>query len=104
MRARVVCPTRRPGIAVNTLWPRTAIETAAVRNLLGGSDVVSKCRTVAIMADAAHAILTSASATCTANFFIDDEVLASVGVTDFSVYNVTPGTRQEDLVPDFFVP
>ena len=89
---------------MNTLWPRTAVATAAVRNLMGGDESVSKTRTPEIMSDAAHAILTSSSRDCTANFFIDDEVLASVGVTDFSVYNVTPGMKQEELIPDFFVP
>ncbi len=89
---------------MNTLWPRTAVATAAVRNLMGGDESVSKTRTPEIMADAAYAIFTSSAADCTGNFFIDDEVLSSVGVTDFSVYNVTPGMRQEDLIPDFFVP
>ena len=87
-------------IAVNALWPRTAIATAAVQNLLGGESIVAGCRTVEIMADAAHVILTSKSTEKTGNFFVDDDVLASVGVTDLTKYAVTPGAP---LVPDFFV-
>ncbi len=90
--------TRR--IAVNALWPRTAIATAAVQNLLGGDAAIAGCRTVEIMADAAHVILTAKSTESTGKFFIDDEVLASVGVTDLTKYAVTPGSP---LVPDFFV-
>jgi citronellol/citronellal dehydrogenase len=88
------------GIAVNALWPRTAIATAAVRNLLGGEAAVARCRTPEIMADAAHAILVRDSRTCTGNFFIDDAVLAEEGVVDFDGYAVAPGA---DLLPDFFV-
>jgi citronellol/citronellal dehydrogenase len=87
-------------IAVNALWPRTAIATAAVQNLLGGDEAVAGCRTVEIMADAAHVILTKPSTSTTGQFFIDDDVLGSAGVTDLSRYAVTPGAR---LVPDFFV-
>jgi len=88
------------GIAVNALWPRMAIATAAVRNLLGGEEAVQRCRQPVIMADAAHAILVRDSRTCTGKFFIDDEVLAGEGVTDFDRYAVTPGA---ELLPDFFV-
>lgn len=91
------------GIAVNALWPRTTIGTAAVRNLLGGSPLVQHSRTPAIMADAAYAIFTRASDKCTGNFFVDDEVLASEGVRDFSVYSVDPSIPQHMLAPDFFV-
>jgi citronellol/citronellal dehydrogenase len=87
-------------IAVNALWPRTAIATAAVQNLLGGGEVVKRSRKPEIMGDAAHAILTRPSTECTGNFFIDDEVLKSAGVTDLSQYAVTPGV---ELVQDFFV-
>ena len=87
-------------IAVNALWPRTAIATAAVQNLLGGDQAVARCRKPEIMADAAHAILVRDSRTCTGNFFIDDAVLADEGVTDFEQYAVSPGT---ELLPDFFV-
>jgi len=91
---------KRAGIAVNALWPRTAIDTAAVRNLLGGEQAVKGCRTVEILADAAHVILTSPSKEYTGKFTIDDEVLAAAGVTDLSKYAVSPGAP---LMPDFFV-
>ena len=91
----------RNGIAVNSLWPLTAIDTAAVRNLLGGEAVSSMSRSPAIMADAAYAILNRSSRDCTGNFFIDEEVLKAEGVTDFSVY--APGATGP-LAADFFVP
>lgn len=91
----------RDGIAVNSLWPLTAIDTAAVRNLLGGETVASMSRSPQIMADAAHAILTRPSRETTGNFFIDEEVLRAEGVTDFSVY--APGATGP-LAGDFFVP
>ncbi len=91
----------RDGIAVNSLWPLTAIDTAAVRNLLGGEAVASMSRLPTIMADAAHAILTRPSRECTGNFFIDELVLREEGVTDFSVY--APGAKGP-LAGDFFVP
>ncbi len=88
-------------IAVNSLWPLTAIDTAAVRNLLGGEAVARMSRSPEIMADAAHAILNRPSATCTGNFFIDELVLREEGVTDFSGY--APGA-EGPLAGDFFVP
>jgi citronellol/citronellal dehydrogenase len=91
---------RTAGIAFNALWPRTVIATAAVQNLLGGDAVIQGSRTPEIMADAAHAILTSPSRACTGNFFIDEDLLRSRGVTDFAKYQVVPGA---DLIPDFFV-
>lgn len=91
---------RDQGVAVNALWPRTAIATAAVRNLMGGDMAIDACRKVDIMADAAHAILTRDSKSCTGNFFIDEDILSEEGVTDFDVYAVKPGV---DLLPDFFV-
>ncbi len=94
---------RKAGIAFNALWPRTVIETAAVLNLLGGSDVASKGRTPEIMADAAHAILCRDSRACTGNFFIDDEVLREEGVTDFRQYQVSPEVPENELFPDFFL-
>ena len=90
---------RRYGIAVNSLWPRTAIATAAMQ-MIPGVDVAA-CRKPEIMADAAHAILTGADAGVTGNFFIDDEVLTAHGVTDLAPYAVTPGTT--NFVPDFFI-
>ncbi|MBX3573963.1 MAG: NAD(P)-dependent oxidoreductase [Mesorhizobium sp.] len=91
----------KDGIAVNSLWPLTAIDTAAVRNLLGGEAVASMSRLPTIMADAAHAILTRPSRECTGNFFIDELLLREEGVTDFSVY--APGAKGP-LAGDFFVP
>ena len=88
------------GVAVNALWPKTVIATAAVQNLLGGDDVIRRCRTPAIMADAAYAVLTRNSRECSGHFFVDEQVLEKQGITDFEPYAVTPGT---DLLPDFFV-
>jgi citronellol/citronellal dehydrogenase len=88
------------GIAVNALWPRTAIATAAVQNLLGGDEMVKHCRKPEILADAAHIILTRPSREFTGHFCVDDEVLASEGITDLDQYAVTPGGP---LAPDFFV-
>jgi citronellol/citronellal dehydrogenase len=84
---------RSQGVAVNALWPRTAIATAAVHNLLGGDEAIRRCRKPEIMADAAHAILTRSSRECTGNFFIDDDVLGSAGVTNFDQYAVAPGVE-----------
>ena len=81
------------GVAVNALWPRTAIATAAVQNLLGGDEAIRRCRKPEIMADAAHAILTRDSRECTGNFFIDDDVLRAAGVTDFDHYASRAGRR-----------
>ncbi|WP_425088322.1 SDR family oxidoreductase [Stappia sp.] len=89
------------GIAVNALWPRTTIATAAVRNIIGGDDMVSKSRTPEILSDAAYAIFTSPAWEFTGNFLIDDTFLASRGVTDFDQYRVDPS---QPLMPDFFVP
>jgi citronellol/citronellal dehydrogenase len=88
------------GVAVNALWPRTAIATAAVQNLLGGAEAMRCCRKPEIMADAAHWILTQDSKSCTGNFFVDDEVLRGAGVEDLDDYAVDPTA---DLMPDFFV-
>jgi citronellol/citronellal dehydrogenase len=88
------------GIAVNALWPRTVIATAAVQNLLGGDRVMRGSRKPEIMGDAAHVILTKPSREFTGNFCVDDEVLQSAGVTDLSHYQFVPGA---ELLPDFFV-
>jgi citronellol/citronellal dehydrogenase len=77
---------RAEGIACNGLWPRTTVATAAVEFALGGEEMMRTSRSPQIMADAAHAILTRSSRECTGNFFIDDEVLAADGVTDFLPY------------------
>lgn len=92
---------RRQGIAVNALWPRTTIATAAVRNLLGGDALMEASRTPEIIADAAHALFLKPARGITGRFLIDDTFLAEEGVTDFSKYRVTPGIP---LAPDFFVP
>ena len=91
----------RDGIAVNSLWPLTAIDTAAVRNLLGGDTVAAMSRSPEIMADAAYEILTRPARETTGNFFIDELVLREAGVTDFSVY--APGATGP-LAAVFFVP
>jgi citronellol/citronellal dehydrogenase len=88
------------GIAANSLWPRTTIATAAVRNLLGGEEVVARSRTPEIMADAAHEVLTRDPSQCTGHFFIDDEVLAEAGVTDFSRYGGPVETLERDIFLD----
>ncbi len=88
------------GVAVNSLWPRTVIATAAVQNLLGGDEMIRHSRKPDIMADAAHAILTRSSRECTGNFFIDEDLLRSAGVKDFDRYSVVPGA---ELAQDFFV-
>ncbi len=89
------------GIAVNALWPRTTIATSAVRNLLGGEAMIRASRKPEIMADAAWAVLTRKSRSCTGRFFIDEEVLAAEGVTDFEPYAVSPGEPlQQDLFLD----
>ncbi|MFE9322552.1 SDR family oxidoreductase [Nocardia sp. NPDC052278] len=87
---------RADGIAANSLWPRTNIDTAAIRNMLEESRI-KLTRTPDIMADAAYAILTKASREVTGNFFIDDEVLASEGVTDFSPYRLCASESELEL-------
>lgn len=89
------------GIAVNALWPRTTIATAAVQNLLGGDKMVQASRTPEILADAAHMIFAKTAREFTGRFLIDDSFMASEGVTDFSPYRVDPSVP---LMPDFFVP
>ena len=89
------------GIAVNALWPRTAIATAAVQNHLGGDEIMKLSRTVEIMADASYEILTKDSKEFTGNFCIDDIVLYESGVKDFTKYASVPFG---ELMPDFFVP
>lgn len=91
----------RQGVAVNALWPKTGIATAAVKNLLGGDAAVATCRTPNIVADAAYHILTRPARKCSGNFFIDEDLLREDGITNFDRYAVTPGTT--DLMPDFFL-
>jgi citronellol/citronellal dehydrogenase len=90
---------KREKIAVNALWPRTAIDTAALA-MIPGLDTAA-CRTPEILADAAYIILNRESASCSGNFFVDDEVLASEGITDLEKYSVVPGTT--DFLLDFFL-
>jgi citronellol/citronellal dehydrogenase len=88
------------GIAVNALWPRTAIATAAVANLLGGAPLLARSRKPEIVADAAAHVLVRPSRECTGQFFIDEDVLREAGVTDLASYAVDPNA---ELAPDFFL-
>ncbi|MGW2664601.1 SDR family oxidoreductase [Nocardia tengchongensis] len=92
---------RKYGIGVNSLWPRTTIATAAVKNLLGGEQMIATSRTPDIYADAAYLVLTSPAKDTTGNFFIDDDVLAAHGITDLDKYRVTPGDAP--LTTDLFL-
>ena len=92
---------RPDGIAVNALWPRTGIDTAAIAHIAGPA-MLRRCRKPEIMADAAHAILTRNARECTGNFFIDDDVLRQAGVTDLSRYR-HEGVAETELMPDFFL-
>jgi len=89
------------GIGVNALWPRTAIATAAVQNLLGGDMAMKASRKPSIMADAAHEILTKPGRELTGKFLIDDEVLAAAGKTDLSEYSMDPNAKH--FLPDYFI-
>jgi citronellol/citronellal dehydrogenase len=90
---------KRHGVAVNSLWPRTAIATAALQMIPGVE--IDKCRKPEILSDAAYFILTSDARATTGNFFVDDEWLAKNGVTDLDRYSVVPGTKE--FIPDFFL-
>jgi citronellol/citronellal dehydrogenase len=91
---------REDGVGVNALWPRTTIATAAVRNLLGGEEMVRRSRQPEILADAARAILVRDASECTGNFYIDEDVLAEEGVTDLAPYAVDPDA---ELATDLFL-
>ena len=93
---------KKDRVAFNALWPRTTIDTAAIRNFLGKEDAL-RSRKPEIMADAAHVILTRSSKKCSGNFYVDEEVLKQEGITDFSKYAVTPNMEDKDLNPDFFI-
>lgn len=93
---------RKQGVAFNALWPKTAIATAAVNNLLGGEEAIKRCRKPEIMADAAYIIFTKSSRECTGNFFVDEEVLRESGIMDFSQYKYTD-VEDSELLPDFFL-
>jgi NAD(P)-dependent dehydrogenase (short-subunit alcohol dehydrogenase family) len=88
------------GVASNALWPRTTIDTAAVRNLLGGEALAKMSRTPDMIADAVYYILRKTAAQCSGNTFIDEEVMAAEGITDLEKYSVVPGAQ---LYPDLFV-
>ena len=92
---------RTKGVAVNALWPRTIIATAAIKNLLGGQTRLRQARTPEIMADAAYTVFSSPSRKLTGRFLIDDNFLAEHGVTDFDRYRVDP---TQPLAQDFFLP
>ena len=91
---------KNAGIASNALWPRTTIDTAAVRNLLGGEVLAKMSRTPDILADAAYYILSKPSTECTGNTFIDEQVFAAEGITDLEKYSVVPGAK---LYQDLFI-
>jgi len=91
---------KKDGIAVNALWPKTTIATAAVRNILGGEEIVKCSRKPDIMADAAYEILTKQALECTGNFFIDEEILKTSGIQNFDAYAVD---LSKSLIPDFFL-
>ena len=90
-----------PHIAVNTLWPRTTINTAPVQNLLGGDAMVNISRKTDVMGDAAKHIFLSDPSVCNGKNFIDDEVMASLDV-DVEQYRVNENIQEKDLMPDFF--
>jgi citronellol/citronellal dehydrogenase len=90
---------KNDGVSVNSLWPCTLIDTAAIRNMPGGQQIVQAARGPEIMADAAHAVLTGSGAT--GKFFTDEEVLTAAGVSDFSPYSL--GAPEDRLVPDIFL-
>ena len=91
---------RTHGVAVNALWPRTVIATAAVAMIPGAQSQTARMRKPSIVADAAHAVLTRDARGCTGNFFIDEDVLRDAGVTDFGRYAVVPG---QPLMTDLFL-
>lgn len=90
-------------VAFNALWPRTTIATAAVKNLLGGDEMMNRSRTPEILADAAYIIAYQDCKTFSGNFLIDTELLKAAKINDFSKYAVTPGMADSNLMPDFFV-
>ena len=94
---------KKDGIAVNGLWPLTTVATAAINNVLGGSTLMNLSRTTDIMSDAAYEVLTADAKTCTGNFFVDEDVMRHVGVTDFSKYKVDKRVPDDQILPDFFL-
>lgn len=92
---------REDGVAVNSLWPATLIDTAAIRAMPGGDRLVQAARSPRIVADAAHAVLVRGAGTCTGNFFTDEQVLREEGVTDLTGYSL--GAPEDGLIPDIFL-
>lgn len=92
---------KQDGIAVNSLWPCTLIDTAAIRNLPGAEVMLKGARSAQIMADAAYAVLSRGRGESSGNFFTDEQVLAGVGITDFSGYSL--GAAESELTPDIFL-
>src|SRR6266705_3662318 len=92
---------KKKGIAVNALWPRTTIATAAIKNILGGDVLMRRSRSADILADAAYRIFLKPARSFSGNFLIDDVFLAAEGVTDFEQYRIDPN---QPLALDFFVP
>ncbi len=92
---------REDGVAVNSLWPATLIDTAAIRNMPGGERMVQAARSPEIVADAAHAVLVRTARSCTGNFYTDEEVLREEGRTDLTAYSL--GAPEDQLVPDIFL-
>lgn len=93
---------KKYNIGCSTLWPRTAVATAAVKNLLGGDDSVRKSRTPEMMADAAHIVLTCDNQLINGKFMMDDHVLASAEFDNFDKYKVDPSVPDHELIPDLF--
>jgi len=94
---------KKDGIAVNAIWPRTAIMTAAMEMLGGGKGIRDQCRNTDIMSDAAYVMLTRDSRTFTGNFCVDEQILREEGMKDFKQYLANPDGKEEDLMPDFFL-
>mmetsp|Transcript_35719 Transcript_35719/g.41656 ORF Transcript_35719/g.41656 Transcript_35719/m.41656 type:complete len:306 (-) Transcript_35719:111-1028(-) len=94
---------RDDGIAVNALWPKTYVATAAVQNILGGDESIKRSRKDTIVSDAAIIVLKSDSRKVTGNFYVDEDILRANGVTDFSKYRMRPDVKEEDLYPDGFL-
>jgi citronellol/citronellal dehydrogenase len=91
---------RDQGLAINALWPKTIIGTAAVMNLLGGPEIFKRSRRPEIMSDAAHLILRRRATECTGKFFLDEDVLRENGVTDFNSYAMEANM---EIIPDLFI-
>ncbi len=94
---------RKWNIASNALWPKTAIATAAVKNILGGNYSMNRSRAPNIMADAAYCVLIQDSTKFNGKFVIDEDILRCIGVQNFQKYKVNPNVKDDQLMPDFFL-